>query len=255
MFIHAINSARQRLWIASPYFVPDEGVIAALQLAALRGVDVRILIPDMPDHLAVYLAAYSYFDEVEQTGVRFYRYTDGFLHEKAMLIDDKAATIGTANFDNRSFRLNFDRLEFWPRPRVASLVASTVPQELQDKSALIVENNATTRLVLSRYIKSFGFSTETTDTAEKAIEIVKRAAANEPLKLVVMDVSLPGLDGLVLGSFGEAHGLQHLVDYIVDWFQRLPVFHRIGRIPGFQLSDHALHHVSELFGLLCRKVP
>jgi cardiolipin synthase len=108
MFVHAINSARDRLWIASPYFVPDEGVIAALQLAALRGVDVRIVIPDMPDHLAVYLAAFSYFDEVKQTGVKFYRYTDGFLHQKAVLVDDQAAMIGTANFDNRSFRLNFE---------------------------------------------------------------------------------------------------------------------------------------------------
>jgi cardiolipin synthase len=108
MFIHFINSARERLWIASPYFVPDEGVMAALQLAALRGVDVRILIPDMPDHLLVYLAAYSYFDEVKQTGVKFYRYTDGFLHQKAVLVDDVAASVGTANFDNRSFRLNFE---------------------------------------------------------------------------------------------------------------------------------------------------
>ena len=108
MFTHAINSARERLWIASPYFVPDEGVMSALKLAALRGVDVRILIPDMPDHLAVYLAAYSYFGEVEETGVGFHRYTDGFLHQKVMLIDHVAASVGTANFDNRSFRLNFE---------------------------------------------------------------------------------------------------------------------------------------------------
>jgi len=108
MFIHAINSARERLWIASPYFVPDEGVIYALQLAALRGVDVRILIPDTPDHLLVYLAAFSYFDEVKKTGVKFYRYTDGFLHQKAMLLDHQAGLVGTANFDNRSFRLNFE---------------------------------------------------------------------------------------------------------------------------------------------------
>jgi cardiolipin synthase len=108
MFVHAINSATQRIWIASPYFVPDEAVMAALQLAGLRGVDVRILIPDAPDHLLVYLAAFSYFDEAGLTGVKFYRYRDGFLHEKAMLIDDRVATIGTANFDNRSFRLNFE---------------------------------------------------------------------------------------------------------------------------------------------------
>jgi cardiolipin synthase len=108
MFVHAINSARKRIWIASAYFVPDRSVIVALQLAGLRGLDVRILIPDNPDHLLVYLAAYSYFDEAGQTGVQFYRYTKGFLHEKAMLIDDGVATIGTANFDNRSFRLNFE---------------------------------------------------------------------------------------------------------------------------------------------------
>ncbi|MGB5811674.1 MAG: cardiolipin synthase, partial [Polyangiales bacterium] len=108
MFVHAIHSARHRIWIASPYFVPDEAVMVALQLAGLRGVDVRVLIPDNPDHLLVYLAAFSYFDQAGQTGVKFYRYLDGFLHEKAMLIDDGVATIGTANFDNRSFRLNFE---------------------------------------------------------------------------------------------------------------------------------------------------
>jgi len=108
MFTHAINSARERIWITSPYFVPDESVIKALQLAGLRGVDVRILIPDMPDHYTVYLAAFSYLEDAGRTGVRFFRYGDGFLHAKTMLIDDRIATIGTANFDNRSFRLNFE---------------------------------------------------------------------------------------------------------------------------------------------------
>lgn len=108
MFLHAISSARHRIWIASPYFVPDPAVIFALQLAGLRGVDVRVLIPDKPDHLLVYLAAFSYFADAGATGVRFYRYTDGFLHEKVMLIDDSVAAIGTANLDNRSFRLNFE---------------------------------------------------------------------------------------------------------------------------------------------------
>ena len=112
MFIHAINSAQDRIWIASPYFVPDEPVMAALQLAGLRGVDVRILIPDKPDHLLVYLAAYSYFDEAGSTGVKIYRYREGFLHEKAMLVDHQMAAVGTANFDNRSFRLNFEITAF-----------------------------------------------------------------------------------------------------------------------------------------------
>ena len=108
MFVHAINTAKKRIWIASPYFVPDHSVITALQLAGLRGVDVRVLIPAKADHLLVYLAAFAYFEDAGATGVKFYRYTDGFLHEKAMLIDTTAAAIGTANFDNRSFRLNFE---------------------------------------------------------------------------------------------------------------------------------------------------
>ncbi len=108
MFTHAINTARERIWIASPYFVPDEGTMSALQLAALRGVDVRILIPDKADHTLVYLAAFTYFDEARQAGVRFYKYTGGFLHQKVVLVDDLAAGVGTANFDNRSFRLNFE---------------------------------------------------------------------------------------------------------------------------------------------------
>jgi cardiolipin synthase len=108
MFTHAINTATERIWIASPYFVPDEGIMSALQLAALRGVDVRILIPDVADHKMVYLAAFTYFDEAREAGVQFYKYTGGFLHQKAMLIDEMAAAVGTANFDNRSFRLNFE---------------------------------------------------------------------------------------------------------------------------------------------------
>ena len=112
MFTHAINSAKERIWIASPYFVPDESIIAALQLAGLRGVDVRIVIPDESDSLLVYLAAYSYFQQAGKSGVKFYRYTNGFMHQKTMLIDDNLSAVGTANFDNRSFRLNFEITAF-----------------------------------------------------------------------------------------------------------------------------------------------
>ena len=108
MFLNGINSAQKRLWIASPYFVPDESVMNALHLAALRGVDVRIIIPDKADHLLVWLAAFSYFEEAQATGIRFFRYMDGFLHQKVVLIDDEIGAVGTANFDNRSFRLNFE---------------------------------------------------------------------------------------------------------------------------------------------------
>ena len=108
MYLHAINSASERIWIATPYFVPDKPVTDALQLAGLRGVDVRILIPDKPDNPLVGLAASTYVDDASLTGVRFYRYGAGFLHEKVMVVDGSTATVGTANFDNRSFRLNFE---------------------------------------------------------------------------------------------------------------------------------------------------
>ena len=108
MYVQAISAATERLWIASPYFVPDEAVLKALELADLRGVDVRILIPDKPDHLLVYLAAYTFLDELDHTEISFYRYTKGFLHQKVVLVDDQTAVVGTANLDNRSLRLNFE---------------------------------------------------------------------------------------------------------------------------------------------------
>src|SRR4029078_7875109 len=103
-----IEAARHRLWIASPYFVPDTALIYALQLAALRGVDVRIMLPQKPDHKMVYLAAFSYIAEAEPACVKFYRYQPGFMHHKVILVDDDLAAVGTANFDNRSIRLNFE---------------------------------------------------------------------------------------------------------------------------------------------------
>jgi cardiolipin synthase A/B len=107
-FVSAINQAKQRLWIASPYFVPDDSVMTALQLAALRGVDVRILLPNRPDHRLVYLCSFSYYTEMIGAGVAIYRYIPGFMHQKVILIDDMLAGVGTVNLDNRSFSLNFE---------------------------------------------------------------------------------------------------------------------------------------------------
>jgi cardiolipin synthase len=104
----AANCARQRLWITSPYFVPDEGVLTALQTAAIRGVDVRILLPEKPDHLLVWLSAFSFYEDTIPYGIKLMRYQRGFLHQKVMLVDDRYAFVGTANLDNRSFRLNFE---------------------------------------------------------------------------------------------------------------------------------------------------
>ena len=108
MMVQAINAATRRCWIFSPYFVPDVAVIKALQLAAMRGVDVRIIIPENPDKRVVWWAAHSYLSEVAVAGVRMYKYREGFMHQKVFLIDDAMAGIGTANLDNRSLRINFE---------------------------------------------------------------------------------------------------------------------------------------------------
>jgi cardiolipin synthase A/B len=107
-FCNAIGAATRRLWIASPYFVPDIDTLTALKLAAYRGVDVRILLPDRRDHLVVWLAAFAYFDEVRAAGVRIWRYTGGFLHQKVVVVDDTLVSVGTINLDIRSCRLNFE---------------------------------------------------------------------------------------------------------------------------------------------------
>ncbi|MEH6560827.1 MAG: cardiolipin synthase [Marinobacter sp.] len=107
-FLNCINNAQSRIWIASPYFVPDVQIVNALQLAALRGVDVRIMIPEKSDSLLVRLAAYSYLVQASQAGIGIYRYQPGFMHQKVVLVDDHYAAVGTANLDNRSMRLNFE---------------------------------------------------------------------------------------------------------------------------------------------------
>lgn len=108
MFHQVITQAIDRVWIASPYFVPDRGIIAALQLAALRGVDVRVMIPDNADGPVVGLANWSFTRELLPAGVAVYRYKPAFMHQKVLLLDRELAGVGTANFDNRSFRLNFE---------------------------------------------------------------------------------------------------------------------------------------------------
>jgi cardiolipin synthase len=130
MYLQLINAAQRRLWIASPYFVPDESVVSALQLAALRGVDVRILVPNKPDHMMVGYATFAYFDEVHKAGVRMYRYTEGFLHQKVTLVDNKLALVGTANFDNRSFRLNFEISAICLGDKIVSQVQDMLEKDL-----------------------------------------------------------------------------------------------------------------------------
>ncbi|MGO4505014.1 MULTISPECIES: cardiolipin synthase [unclassified Dyella] len=107
-FVSLIHAARHRLWITTPYFVPDQAVMSALRLAVFRGVDVRVLIPCRPDHRTVFLATSLYAHDAVLAGIRVFRYQPGFVHEKVLLVDDDTASVGSMNLDNRSFRLNFE---------------------------------------------------------------------------------------------------------------------------------------------------
>ena len=123
--------AEKRVWIASPYFVPDESIIKALQLAAARGVDVRILLPEKADHLLVWLASFSYVPEVTECGVKVYRYTQGFLHQKVVLVDEYLGAVGTANLDNRSLRLNFEITAIVHDSHFAEQVATMLERDFE----------------------------------------------------------------------------------------------------------------------------
>ncbi len=108
LFSALVATARRRVWIASPYFVPDEVMTRALQSAALRGVDVRVILPDKADHLLVEFASFTYYPEMTDCGVRLFRFGGRFMHHKVILVDDELAGVGTVNLDNRSLYLNFE---------------------------------------------------------------------------------------------------------------------------------------------------
>jgi cardiolipin synthase len=107
-YLKLIGSAKRSIYIQSPYFVPDESVQDALRVAALSGVDVRIMMPRLPDHPLVHWASIDYVGELLPSGVRAFLYQDGFLHSKAIVVDGAVASIGSANWDIRSFSLNFE---------------------------------------------------------------------------------------------------------------------------------------------------
>jgi len=107
-FCALINQARSCVWIATPYFVPDQEIIQALKNAALRGVDVRLILPDSYDNYFVYLTSFAYYRDLKGYDIKIYRYTKGFNHQKVIMVDDELAGIGTVNLDNRSIYLNFE---------------------------------------------------------------------------------------------------------------------------------------------------
>jgi len=107
-FFAAIVGARTRVWITTPYFVPDRSLLVALETAALRGVDVKMILPSRSNHQVTHAAGRSYYAELLESGVEIYEYLPGMIHAKTMLVDDQVSLVGSANMDMRSFRLNFE---------------------------------------------------------------------------------------------------------------------------------------------------
>ena len=107
-YMKIINNARKYVYIQTPYLVPDEPILEALRISALSGVDVRIIVPDKPDHFFMEWVLSANIANLIDYGVKIYRYNNGFIHSKTLVSDDIVSSIGTANMDNRSFRLNFE---------------------------------------------------------------------------------------------------------------------------------------------------
>ncbi|QQE74423.1 cardiolipin synthase [Brevibacillus composti] len=111
-YLKMIYNAKERIYLQSPYLIPDESLLTALKMAAMSGVDVRVMIPGRADHKLVYWASQSYLGELLKSGVRCYLYEKGFLHAKTMVVDGQIASVGSANLDIRSFKINFETNAF-----------------------------------------------------------------------------------------------------------------------------------------------
>jgi len=139
-FLEAIRGAKRRIWLATPYFAPDEQIMAALELARLRGVEIRLLLPGRAEHLIVHMAGFAYYPTAERVGIEVYRYQLGFMHQKVLLVDDALASIGTANLDNRSFRLNFElSIVVWERAFAAQIEAMLLEDFAQSRRVVAGE--------------------------------------------------------------------------------------------------------------------
>jgi cardiolipin synthase len=131
-YIKMIQSAKESVYIHTPYFIPDEAVLEALRIAAFSGVDVRLIIPNKPDHPFVYWASTAWASELLKAGGRVYTYEKGFLHSKTMVVDSRISSCGTANFDYRSFKLNFEVVAFLYNREIAQEMEDAFLMDLKD---------------------------------------------------------------------------------------------------------------------------
>jgi len=147
-YLKMIHEAEDSIYIQSPYFVPDESIIDALIMASLSGVDVRIMIPDKPDHPFVHWVSYSYLGELLPSGVRGFLYRGGFIHAKTVVVDGKITSIGSANWDIRSFDLNFESNAVLYSERVGGEQRAAFLRDLEDCRELTEEEYDRRTLVM-----------------------------------------------------------------------------------------------------------
>ena len=134
--LESAAQAQERIWMASPYFVPSEAVKEALCAAAMRGIDVRILIPRRGDNKAAQLALFTYVPDMLACGVRLLAYEPGFLHEKVCVVDSSHCSIGTANLDERSLRLNFELTLLMEDPAATARVATMLEEDMAQAGSI-----------------------------------------------------------------------------------------------------------------------
>lgn len=138
--VAALHGAQEQVTITSPYFVPDEAFMQAMEVAVLRGVKVDLILPKKCDQILVGAASRSYYDELLELGVNLYLYEPGLLHAKTLSIDHQIALIGSSNFDIRSFALNFETsLIFYGSDMADRLRA--IQKEYLDNSTLLTKDD------------------------------------------------------------------------------------------------------------------
>ncbi len=139
-YIKMISSAKKSIYIQTPYFIPDVSLLDSLRIASLTGVDVRIMIPNKPDHLFVYWATYSYIGELLKAGVKIYIYENGFIHAKTIVVDEEISSVGTANIDVRSFRLNFEVNAFLYDQEISMELSSAFMDDMEKSRELTLDD-------------------------------------------------------------------------------------------------------------------
>ncbi|WP_094096412.1 cardiolipin synthase [Paenibacillus physcomitrellae] len=139
MCFGATSAATRRIWITTPYFIPDDGILEALKTAAVSGVDVRIIIPYHSDNRLVHWASLSYVEDLLRTGIKFYQYAKGFVHAKVMIVDDLLATVGSANLDMRSFFSNFEMTAILFDASPIEELARQFEEDLQECRPILLE--------------------------------------------------------------------------------------------------------------------